>query len=130
MSIALLRAELTEVIDSVVGLSCPEYMKDSPKAGEVLLDYELDAPIAFAHGGYQYTFHAGIIYNRQSPKSAQIEADRHKDFSDETGLARVLCDHEWEHCAYVWPRSATGLQQVTFGSTDYLLVDFTLEVVL
>lgn len=130
MTVAAFRAELVEVINGVEGLSCSEFLKDGVNPPDVLVDYELGPAVSFAHGAYQYTFHAGIVYGRHDPTSAQLEADRHKDPQDTTGLFRVLCDRAWTSADYVLPTGATGLQQVTISGTDYLLVDFTLEVVL
>jgi hypothetical protein len=130
MSIADFREELADKINTIDGISCGPYLTDSFAPPTCQIDYEVGEAIALQHGAYELTFHVALIYGRSDEKSAQQFFDLHRDPQNTTGLFRVLTDASWTNADYVRATGAGGIQGFGHGGAEYLMVDFTLEVVL
>lgn len=129
MSVAEFREELVAFINGL-GIPTYRYLPAVPDPPCVLLDYETGAAIAFAHGAYEFTWHAGLCYPAASTDDAQAYFDIHKDPSNTDGLYRALMDNEWTTAHYVTPQGAGEIQNLQVRNQELLIVDFTLEVVL
>lgn len=132
MSVATFRAELAQVLGDIDDVRCNPngYMSDQVNPPEALIDYEVNGAITFNRGAVEHLFHVMLFHGRTSERAAQKFYDRHRDPQDASSLWRAIEDHDYTHAHYARVTNASQVQAIQVGSTQYLMVDFTVEVVL
>lgn len=132
MSIADARAALAAALDSIDDLRCPDgYMRDQINPPEAMVDYEVTYHLTFGPDApSEYLFTVKLFLGRTAERSAQKLLDQLKDGSDTQSVKYVVENYTTTAWDYARVRSAGLIQVATVGTTDYLMVEFPIEVVL
>lgn len=129
MSDRAIREHLATVAQSV-GVRCSGYMRDQVNPPEAMVDYEVGGHATFGAGGaYDKTWHVMVFDRRAAAEDAQKRFDVLRDPLDSASLWRAIEDHDYGTDAhYATVTNASQVQAVKVGTGDYLMVDFTIEV--
>lgn len=134
MSVESFRVALAAALDGMPNLRCPSaYMTDQVNPPQAMIDHEVNYDLTFARGADVHTFHVMVFDLRTSERATQIRFDTLMDGSLTTTSIKFVVENNAgvaAECDYARVLSATRPQVATIGVVDYLLVDFTLEVVL
>lgn len=133
MTIATIRDALSDAVATVTGISrATPYITDqvSPPHAVVMLQ-EVDYDLVFGRNGDTYNFSVAVYADRASEKQAQILFDTLRDPSGATSLKTVVEANAALAAVvdYARVRTASPIQAANVAGTDYLVVEFTVEVV-
>lgn len=132
MSIATIRAAMADDLATVADLRPVEYVQDQVTVNQAVIargrvDYHLTFGKA-SQTKHTYTFNVLVYVNRSNPRTAQIALDGFCEPA--TGIPNAIetGTNLPNVCDYAKVVSASEVREATIGQTDYLLVEFEVEV--
>lgn len=133
MTIAQVRTAMATALDGISGLRSSPYLTDQINPPQAMIDFEIpEYDLVFGRGADEYLFTVWIFDQRTSERSSQIRLDTWRDPSSASSLKQVLETNAGllAVCDYARVKSASVPRAVQVGATDYLVVEFQVEVVI
>lgn len=132
MSVASVRSAFGTALRTISGLNVDEYIAEGIRPPHAMVDCEIDYDLTFARGAHTYRFIVLLWMFRSDPEQSQKSLDVLRDPEDSGGIKQTLEGNATLAAAVDYVRVVrVGRPQIaTVGNTDYLLVEFEVEVVL
>lgn len=131
MSVADARAALAAAVDSIDGLRCPDgYIRNSVNPPEAMVDYTVRYDMTFARGADGHEFKIKVFDKMTDERSAQKRFDRLRDGNDTASIKYAVDNYATVAYDYARVTEASDITVATVAGVDYLMVEWTVEVVL
>jgi hypothetical protein len=134
-TLADVREAMADAVNGIEGLRCTPYMEDVVNPLQAMIDVEGPTQVSFSTAGaVEYLFTVLVFGQRTSAKATQKHFDELRDPFHSRSLARTLeADTALNALAgvdYVLGLTANRTMNIPVGTTDYLVIEFPVTVVI
>ncbi len=131
MTINAIRQALSDACDTIDGLRATPLVTDQIATNQaVVVRGEIDYDLVFSGAKQVYNIKIVVYANRTAERASQLFLDNLCEPTGATSLKRAIESNAGVAavCDYADVKTASAVGVATVGTTDYLTVEFTLEV--